>query len=191
MGEIKSSIEMAMEKTRNLIFSPAEKEKLHQEEILNRARGIVTRYQEGNLSLRNLEDELKNSPEEEKDFFSQQVVKEMVRNIQIAQDNQRILEAIPIVSKGKADPGILGKISSLANEHQKVLKEGIHSIESLLRERLASLGIQGDAVVPNIEESPEWQELNRETRNTYASELNRLKEMILNLLHHAKVGPLD
>jgi hypothetical protein len=99
MGEIKSSIEIAMEKTKNLHLSSEEKEKLHKEEILNRARGIVNRYLEGNFSVRDVENELKKYPTESRDSFSHHLLKALIQNIQLTQDNQRIFEAIPLFKK--------------------------------------------------------------------------------------------
>jgi galactokinase len=178
MGEIKSSIEIAMEKTKNLLLSPEEKERLHQEEIVNRVGVIVSRYQEGNLSLKDLENELKSHPEETRDSFSHHLLKAMIQNILITQDNQRIFEAITLLKKGTLDSGIMEKITNLVKENQKILKDGFSSIESLLRERLVHLGIQGDAVIPNTEESQEWHEFQRETRSKHERVLNRLKEKI-------------
>lgn len=63
-------------------------------------------------------------------------------------------------------------------ESQKALREGSDSIEALVRKKLTHFGIQGNAVIPNTEESPEWEEFKRETSSKYERELNRLKEGI-------------
>jgi len=178
MGEIKSSIELAMERTKDLHLSPAEKEKLQQEETLNKLNGMVRRYQEGGLSLRDLEDELKNQPEETRDNLTRFAVQALIDGIQLAQDNQRRFDAITALKKGGMDAEIRKRIDDLPRESQKALEEGLHSIESLLREKLAGIGIRGNALIPNTEGSTEWQEFQRRTGSKFERELNELKEKI-------------
>jgi hypothetical protein len=178
MAEIKSSIELAMERTKDLHLSPAEKEKIRQEETLNRLNGMVRRYQEGGLSLRDLEDELKHQPQETRDAFTRHALKALIDGIQLAQDNQRIFDAITALKKGGMDAGIRKRIDDLVKENQKALEKGLHSIESLLREKLAGIGIRGNALIPNTEGSTEWQEFQRKTGSKFERELNELKEKI-------------
>ena len=47
MGEIKSTLDLVLEKTKNLTLSSEEKEEQNQKEIENRIKGMVQKYQDG------------------------------------------------------------------------------------------------------------------------------------------------
>ncbi|MGZ3613902.1 MAG: hypothetical protein ACXU9X_08400, partial [Thermodesulfobacteriota bacterium] len=51
MGEIKSSVELAMERTKKFALSDQEKEELKRKEVLQKARSLFHRYRDGHLSL--------------------------------------------------------------------------------------------------------------------------------------------
>jgi len=178
MGEIKSSIEMAMERTKKLLLSPEEKEKLHREELFNRAKGMVSRYQEGNLSLNDLETEVENHPAETRDFFFRLIFEKMIEDIRIGQDNQRVLDAISLFKKGKIDSHVLEMITAIEEEYEKTLQDGFRSVESLLKKKLEGLGIWGNALIPNVEGSAEWREFKGETVGKFEEELKELKAKI-------------
>jgi len=49
MGEIKSILELAMERTKHFATSEKEKEEMKQEEVLQKATSLFHRYREGHL----------------------------------------------------------------------------------------------------------------------------------------------
>ena len=51
MGEIKSTLELAMERTKRFSVSAKEKDEIKQKEALRKATGLFHRYREGHLSL--------------------------------------------------------------------------------------------------------------------------------------------
>jgi len=51
MGEIKSTLELAMEKTKKFAISEKEKEEMKQKEVLQKATGLFHRYRNGLLPL--------------------------------------------------------------------------------------------------------------------------------------------
>ena len=54
MGEIKSTLDLVLEKTKNLTLSSEEKESQKQKEVENRIKGMVQKYQDGILSINQL-----------------------------------------------------------------------------------------------------------------------------------------
>ena len=54
MGEIKSTLELAMERTKGFAVSEKEKDEMKQKEALRKATGLFHRYREGHLSLNDL-----------------------------------------------------------------------------------------------------------------------------------------
>ena len=58
MGEIKSTLDLVMEKTRHLTFSREEKDSQKKDEVHKRLKGLVQKYQENLLRKDRLEKEL-------------------------------------------------------------------------------------------------------------------------------------
>ena len=54
VGEIKSTLELAMERTRKFAISEKEKEEMKQKEVLKKATSLSHRYREGYLSLNDI-----------------------------------------------------------------------------------------------------------------------------------------
>jgi len=51
MGEIKSTLELAMERTKKFAISDKEREEMRQKEVLQKAASLFHRYRNGLLSL--------------------------------------------------------------------------------------------------------------------------------------------
>ncbi|MGZ3535109.1 MAG: hypothetical protein ACXU9K_07770, partial [Thermodesulfobacteriota bacterium] len=51
MGEIKSTLELAMERTKKFALSDKDKEEIKQKEVLQKAGSLFHRYGDGHLSL--------------------------------------------------------------------------------------------------------------------------------------------
>lgn len=55
MTEIKSTLDLVMEKTRHLSFSEQEKKDQHSEEFAKRIKGLIQQYQDQKLKAENLQ----------------------------------------------------------------------------------------------------------------------------------------
>ncbi len=51
MAEIKSTLELIMEKTKNLTFSDEEKKALREKEVQGKVRGFITKFMDGVMNL--------------------------------------------------------------------------------------------------------------------------------------------
>ena len=58
MAEIKSTLDLVMEKTRHLSFSEQEKQEQHSHEFAKRIKGLIQQYQDQKLRVENLKIEL-------------------------------------------------------------------------------------------------------------------------------------
>ena len=57
MGEIKSTLDIIMEKTKNLTLTPEEKEVLRREDWLKKTRGRIQKFLDGAIDLKRLKEE--------------------------------------------------------------------------------------------------------------------------------------
>lgn len=175
MGEIKSSIEIAMEKTKGFSLSPEEKKQILMKELQRKAEVMVKRYCEDTLTLKDFEMELKKHPPETNNTFLSLVFKKLLDEIHLTRENQKILDAISLFKNEQISSSILDKITFLEKKYKKILEEGFQIIESSLWKKIKDLGIQGDAVIPAIVESRDWQEYLKEKEQEFKKELHQLE----------------
>lgn len=152
MGEIKSTLDLVMEKTRHLTLSQKEKEGQKQIEVNKRLKGLLQKYQDNLLREEQLGQELESL---RKTFDLN--VKEMLSHI--------LLDGLKL---GSNNISLLELLSTICGLEVSGLEELFHdfqyTIEIAAQKRIeevkANLAkkrlISGSAVVPNLEIDSEW-----------------------------------
>jgi hypothetical protein len=156
MGEIKSAIELAMERTNSLHLSREEKEKLKEEEVKSKAQGLCNRFLAGDFHSRELERELISYPPEQRAQVEKSLFHCLTEAIQMDQDNEGIFHGIEILSQ--ASMSLTQKVRGLLKDYQERRRKEYQKIEKILLGKWADLGISGSAVKVKVEGSPEWEE---------------------------------
>ena len=175
MGEIKSTLDLVLEKTKNLTLSPEEKETQKQKEIENRIKGMVQKYQDGILSKNQL---ITDYELLKKDFTIPQnnsLIVEITNRIEPDQDNQHLLELLQ-----KCCAIDTAAIETIIENFQKEYITASQNRIERLREDLAQRhNISGSAVLPNLDVDEQWRQESHELRTGYEDQLNRVKDNLL------------
>ena len=175
MGEIKSTLDLVLEKTKNLTLSPEEKETQKQKEIENRIKGMVQKYQDGILSGNQL---ITDYELLKKDFTLPQnnsLIAEITNRIEPDQDNQPLLEILQ-----KCCAIDTAAIETIIKNFQKAYITASQNRIEQLREDLAQRHqISGSAVLPNLDVDEQWRQESHELRAGYEDQLNRVKDDLL------------
>jgi hypothetical protein len=152
MAEIKSTIDLIMERTKSLSASPEERESYQRQEREKRLRGIVQRLLDDNLSLDGARDELV----KERKIGSAAEVTGVLKNalaghVDPEADNERLFRLVN---------ELVGTSPERLLETLAACREEATSRKAVLAERqkkdLESKGITGPAVLPNPEADPQW-----------------------------------
>ena len=152
MAEIKSTIDLIMERTKNLSASPEERESYQRREREKHIRGLIQRLFDYNLTLDDVKDELA----KEKQNSSAAEVAGALKNalsghVDPEADNERLFR---IVNE------LVGTPEERLRETLAACREEAASWKADLAERrrkdLESKGITGSAVLPNLEADPLW-----------------------------------
>jgi len=158
MAEIKSTIDLIMERTKSLSASPEERESYQRQEREKRLRGIVQRLLDDNLSLDGARDELV----KERKIGSAAEVTGVLKNalaghVDPEADNERLFRLVN---------ELVGTSPERLQETLTACREEATSRKAVLAERqkkdLESKGITGPAVLPNPEADPLWKALKEE-----------------------------
>ena len=147
MGEIKSTLDLVMEKTRHLTLSQEEKEEQKHIEVNKRLKGILQKYQENLLKKEHLEKEL-DSLRKAYDLKVDKMLSRMLLDgLKLGHKNESLLELLNEIC------GIdVSRIEALFHDFQDAAG---FAAEKRIKEIKADLAekrfISGSAVVPNPE----------------------------------------
>jgi hypothetical protein len=164
MGEIKSTLDLIMEKTKNLSMSPEEKEEIKGQEWLKKARGWVQKFQDDLIDLDKIKHELLDR--EHPAGWEKRLEMELIDGLDPEGDNQKrwqlIRELLPISPEPflKVLDTYLQQVNQAQAEHL-----------DLLRNDLLTQGFSGSALIPNLDRDPSWRDFldqeNKTCRETW------------------------
>jgi hypothetical protein len=174
MAEIKSAIEIAMERTKSLRLSSAEKEQLKEEEMQSRAHGLANRFLEVDPHFREVEKELAKFSPEERSQVEKTMLADFAEAMNLDRNNDLIFQGIDILAPEKH--ALLFKAKELVGEYRTHREKERQKIEKALRRKLEEQGITGAAVLPKVEGSQEWAEALSGLRMPYEKNLKDLSE---------------
>jgi hypothetical protein len=153
MGEIKSTLDLVMERTRNLSMTEEEKAQQRRSEFDKRLQGLLNKYGEGALPLENLTARIEALKAELKIIDPNAVLQAVYMQIDPEGENGCWLNLLGILKPPAAES--LEKILEDYRRQRIVL---IETCELQMKSRLADrYGITGSAVVHNPLKDREYQ----------------------------------
>ncbi len=171
MGEIKSTLDLVMEKTKNLNLSNEEKQVQKNKEIESRLRGLVQKYQDEIISLEQFKAEYKVLHEGYRltGTHHERLLNVLCARIELGKDNQVLLDLLFQF----ADSNIEG-ISSVLQDYDTAIQSAGETQSQIAKDNLAGAhSISGSAVVPNLESDPAWRIKVKKIRAEFEAKLNQ------------------
>ena len=164
MGEIKSTLDLVMERTRHLSLSAEERARQKQEEFRGRLQGLLQQYDDGALTADTLRTRIAGLEKELQSTDPQIVRHAVITRIDPDQDNTRWLDLLPHDRQAA--------LRSILAAHQ----EARTALDQTSRERLLPLlarkhAIAGTAVVPNPLQDPQYNQALQQLRQLTQSRL--------------------
>jgi hypothetical protein len=179
MGDIKSTWEIVMEKTKALKVTSRDRERIKSRERTSRANAIFHRYMDIQGNQASLQRELAGLREEEREIVRRDLLFLLLDAIDFSEENRKIIAGIETL-KGQAAARTLEKLHLLVSEYKASRDERAREIEEILRGRLAAMGISGSAVQPSLEGKREWIEAREGFQKDFGNRLETLKEELPN-----------
>ncbi len=163
MGEIKSTLELVMEKTKHLTLTEKEKTDQKYNEFNKNLKGLVQKFQDRLLNNERLNRELsilqKNYNVSEKNSLSD----EIFGRLDLDQDNKRLFDLLNEIC------GLnVMKLESVFDEYQDTIRSKSQKKRDEIKENLAKkYFISGNAAVPNVEADSAWLAEIQDVRNEF------------------------
>jgi hypothetical protein len=171
MSEIKSTLDLVMERTRNLTLSAEEKEKQKATDVKRQLAGLMQKYQDQVLTR----DELTRRLDELKSRYGQgsgeRMADAILRQIGVTMDNGLRLSVLS--DYFGLDISILETVlAEFKRARQQTQRRRLDQLKS----DLADAGISGSAVIPNIGIDLQWQSEQNTIVDRFQSKLDAEKK---------------
>jgi len=153
MGEIKSTLDLVMEKTRHLTLSPEEKEQQKFDEARKKIKGLIQKYLDSVLNIEKFAKELVGMQETYGSTVNDLIRDELLGGLHVGRDNKlrlTLLSEICVIDT----TGLLSIFDGYNSEIQSATQERVQTLKELLAQKRS---ISGSAVVPNVEMDKVWQ----------------------------------
>ena len=180
MGEIKSSIELAMERTKKFAISEKEKEEMKQKEVLQKATSLFHRYREGHLPLNEIMKEIEKMEKKTATTVKEFLLSQWIDALSLEGDVERILKGIESL-KQRSINEVKGKFYSLLSQYHEEKENAKEEVTIQFTEALRKDGISGSAVEPKLEGSELWKKEIEKLDQSYKIKLEEIKEQFRGL----------
>ena len=169
MGEIKSTLDLVMERTRHLSLSAEEKEEQRREDFEKRLQGLLQQYADEAVSAEELRKRMAALERETGIADHKLSLQAAIGRIDPDRDNDRWMVLLDQLA-----PGICAPLQDILAAYKVDQAALLQAGKEPFRERLArDHGITGSAVVPNPYKDPAIRknltDLQRETRTKIAA----------------------
>ena len=152
MSEIKSTLDLVMEKTRHLTLTQEEKEAQKRIEVNKRLQGFLQKYQNNLLKKENLKKELDNLKIAYDLNVDEMLTNLLLNSLKLGQDNTIFLELLSEIF------GInLSGLETIFHDFKDAVKSATKKRVGQIKTDLSkNRFISGSAVVPNIDGDRDW-----------------------------------
>jgi hypothetical protein len=180
MAEIKSTLELAMERTKKFAISEEEKEEMRQKEVLQKATSLFRRYREGYLPLNDILKQIERMEKKTAAPVKKLLLSQWIDALSLDDEDERILEGIKSL-KQKDINEVRQKFRRLLSKYQREMEQVKEKMRGQLTEALRRDGISGSAVEPKLEGSELWKKENEKLNESYRMKLEEIKQALRGL----------
>jgi hypothetical protein len=177
MAEIKSTLELALERTRGMEISREERAKIKRKESLQKATTLFHRYLEDRISLNDILREMAAMEEGARESLRAILLSQWIDALSLSQEYEKLLKGIEAL-KGCSLDTFRERFDRLLTQYE----EEKHRMEEKIRfEQLEALrreGISGSAVVLRVTESDAWAGWVKVQERSYGEKIEELKKAL-------------
>jgi hypothetical protein len=159
MAEIKSTLDIIMEKTKKFSVTEEEKQGFKRQELEGKIKGLVQKALDGVLDSERFQVEVTVLQAKEKNLVDRILEEEVVARLEVEANSEALLKILEYA----AGTGKAGVKKILADFEGQTARQKDSRRKALLDD-LRKKGFSGSAIVPNLNADPEWLRARSETR---------------------------
>jgi hypothetical protein len=176
MAEIKSAIELAMEKTRNLVVDSNEREAMAIKDIEDKVKAVLRRYMEEMVDDEDAAKEL-NKINADPVLKRILIVDAVVEEFDVRKNNEPLL-ALMYAAGIDLPETMRSELETLSKTFREEVEARKMVVRGRIRDNLAGSGIAGDGIEPNLVAWNEWHEEVEQAGNAFKQRMEELKDKI-------------
>jgi hypothetical protein len=152
MGEIKSTLDLVMEKTRDMKMSPEELLEQKRRDLEQRIHGLLQKAQDRLLETNAFRAEYEELNKEQGVSDDAAFIKAALDRINLETDNAVLLALLKNIAQVDAS-----RLSTVCDEFRSALLDASQNATETLKSELERTHhLSGSAVIPNLEKNPRW-----------------------------------
>jgi hypothetical protein len=167
MAEIKSTLDIILEKAKKFTVTEEEKKGFRRQELEGKIRGLIQKYVDGIVGPEKFNEEVRSLRGDDPVTVGRLTREEAMVRIRLGEDNQPLLEILSATGMDTKP------VKELLRTFQSELKRKRERCENVAREKLVKKGISGSAVVPNLNADEGWRKTLSETEEAFKEKLRR------------------
>ena len=173
MAEIKSTLDLVMERTKNMTLSEDEKNEQRADELRKKLNGLIQKYADGFLSIDHFERDLGNLDSGDTDLRDV-LTNELLVKIGLEKDNDALFDLLEKCCGAEV------------NQITRILDDYGHAVETARQNRITAFAkqfqkkhsISGSAVLPDLDADEEWQQELAGIQIQFGGKMNRETEAL-------------
>ena len=169
MGEIKSTLDIIMEKTKDLTMTDEEKKAFQKSEIEGKVRGILQKFLDGLMDSKRLKEEIIGLGETQYSLAKEALLRECLDRMEPGADNTPLLDVLENAAGLDADP-----VRKIMLEYERDFEQQKRDRTKILKKHLEDKKILGTAVVPNINSDKKWVQDLSEAKKGFQDKIKEL-----------------
>jgi len=148
LAEIRSTIDLMMERTKGMSLSSEERDQLHREELEKRARGFKLKLMENRATVDEIIESMNGDSDEDRKLLDSLLWEQIFDGLPEDRSILKCLDLMERLPAGKARPGVMKEMRSFFKTAAKGRSVDRKKLLTREKKKLASAGISGTAVVP-------------------------------------------
>lgn len=151
MGEIRSTLDIIMEKARGVEVTDEDKAAFTRHDVAGKIRGLLQKALDGLSDAEGLRSEMEAMGADRREIAVAALKRECLERLVLEGDNTLLLTILAHVAGLDTAP-----LEELLKIYETDLRTRRIRQEAALRDRLKAKGISGAAVLPNLKADPAW-----------------------------------
>jgi hypothetical protein len=168
MAEIKSTLDIIMEKAKKFSATEEEKQGFKRQELEGKIKGLVQKTLDGILDFERFKVELAALQSKDKVLVDPILKEELIGRMEVEANSEALLKML----RSTAGPAWATVEEVLADFEKKAYMQK-ESRRNALLDGFKKKGISGSAVLPNLDADPEWARIRSEMRQQLQGEIRR------------------
>ncbi len=175
MAEIKSTLELALERTKQIAISDEERQEIKQKEVLEKVSALSHRYREGTSPLHEILKEIEKMDEKIRPWVKKTLLDQWIEALSWNDEGGRLMKGIESLKQRNLDK-MKQRFDELLFLYRDEMEGMKRRVRSQLMEILRKEHISGSAVEPKLEGSELYKKKVEKLDQTYREKLEELKE---------------